>query len=253
MQKGETKALLCTDVNRSSHGPGPPTCYLQTPWATGSHALQLCNECALGLPRSRRAARGSLLVLFFFFFLPTSQFLQLGPQAGTPHRKLPLGGLWGRGRGRGAAAPGRSQGHGRREPRSGVGGGSREERAGGARREGVPHAPTHTPREGHPLPSRPRAASAARRVHDTQTDPDRKRPVFSDDGCVFRVAAGALGARLPGVPRGTHFPACLAVPRALPGGGSAPGSLCGSHVGPRRAEGGRGEVCVRVFLSLHQS
>lgn len=67
MQKGETKALLCTDVNRSSHGPGPPTCYLQTPWATGSHALQLCNECALGLPRSRRAARGSLLVLFFFF------------------------------------------------------------------------------------------------------------------------------------------------------------------------------------------
>lgn len=191
-----------------------------------------------------RAARGSLLVLFFFFPSNIPIFA-----ARTPGRHpAPEVAAWwavGSGSGSGSCSPRKVTEDASRGRGSGEGPG----RSGPGARGGMA-SPTH-PRTR--LTRGTRAASAARRVHDTQTDPDRKRPVFSDDGCVFRVAAGALGAPLPGVPRGTHFPACLAVPRALPGGGSAPGSLCGSHVGPRRAEGGRGEVCVRVFLSLHQS
>lgn len=245
MQKGETKALLCTDVNRSSHGPGPPTCYLQTPWATGSHALQLCNECALGLPRSRRAARGSLLVLFFFF-LPTSQFLQLGPQAGTPHRKLPLGGLWGRGRGRGAAAPGRSQGHGRREPRSGVGGGSREERAGGAR--GGKASPTH-PRTRPARGTRSRPVPAPPRPPGEFTTPKQ----ILTESVPFSQMMDVFSVWPPGR-WGPDFPACLAGPTSrrasrCPGRSREEGLLPAVSAAATWGRGGRKaaeEKCVCV-------
>lgn len=189
------------------------------PGAIDSRALQLCNEC----PRSRGASapltashghppgRGSgapcLCFVFFFFFLQHPNFCnsdpRLAPRTGSCR-------LVGCGVGVGVGVGGSCSPRKVTEDASrgrGVGG-SQEERAGGAR--GGMAAPTH-PRtrltRGTRSPSRPRAASAARRVHDTQTDPDRKRPVFSDDGCVFRVAAGA-----PGVAVGGHFPACLAGP-----------------------------------------
>lgn len=182
-----------------------------------------------------RAARGSLLVLFFFFFLATSQFLQLGPQAGTPHRKLPLGGLWGRGRG--AAAPGRSRktraaggGRGR------VPGGAGRGRAAGWR---PPRTHAHASR-GAPAPPRPPGEFTTPKQILTESVP------FSQMMDVFSV--------WPPGRWGPHFPACLAGPTSrrasrCPGRSREEGLLPAVSAAATWGRGGRKaaeEKCVCV-------
>lgn len=245
MQKGETKALLCTDVNRSSHGPGPPTCYLQTPWATGSHALQLCNECALGLPRSRRAARGSLLVLFFFFSFQHPNFCSSDPRPAPRTGSCRLVGC-GVGVGVGELQP--QEGHKVTEDASrGRGSGEGPGRSGPGARGGKA-SPTH-PRTRPARGTRSRPVPAPPRPPGEFTTPKQ----ILTESVPFSQMMDVFSVWPPGR-WGPDFPACLAGPTSrrasrCPGRSREEGLLPAVSAAATWGRGGRKaaeEKCVCV-------
>lgn len=118
-------------------------------------------------------------------------FLQIGPQAETSHLKLLLAGSWGRARPwkgqRVRAARARGSGVVRCQ--------NQGTQTGRQHLVTTSHVISHTPPVGTTrflvcpisyLYTRPRFV---RGFHYTQTDPERKLPVFSDDGYVFVVFA----------------------------------------------------------------